>query len=54
MEKYGVDEEQPVTSKQANAVDKCPKCGAPVIKHGRLRLCPSHGSEPFEYSDEQK
>lgn len=40
MEKYGVE-----TPKRA---DTCPRCGAPLERHGAVLLCPTHGSEPFE------
>ena len=53
MEKFGVDEEQPGGQKQASEMATCPRCGKTLIKHGRLRLCPMHGSLPFENSDEK-
>lgn len=49
MKKYGVDE--PTSDKKvASDQSKCPKCGKPLIKEGRLVFCPEHGSEPFEHA----
>jgi hypothetical protein len=48
MEKYGVDEDKQPTTKQAGAQETCPLCGQVVRTHGVIRLCPTHGSKPFE------
>ncbi len=51
MEKLGVDEqidEQEELEKKA--AHGCPECGAKVIRNGKVLLCPTHGSEPFERS----
>jgi uncharacterized Zn finger protein (UPF0148 family) len=46
MDKFGVDESQTQQTKQAQ--QGCPSCGAKLERHGRVLLCPTHGSEPFE------
>lgn len=48
MDKLGVDEEvdQETLEKQAN--EGCPDCGQKLIQHGRVLVCPTHGTEPFE------
>lgn len=46
MDKFGVDESQTTQTKQAQ--QGCPSCGAKPERHGRVLLCPKHGSEPFE------
>lgn len=54
MEKYGVDEtvEEKVKLGQSS-LDACPECGARLQKHGRILLCPTHGSRPFESNAKQ-
>lgn len=47
MEKYGVEE-------KILPVDYCPRCGAAVEQHGHVKLCPIHGSEPFEPLPEEE
>lgn len=47
MEKYGVDESADERlEKQAS--EGCPACGKKPVRHGRVLMCPEHGSEPFE------
>ena len=48
MEKFGVDEgaDQEQLEKKAN--EGCPECGKKPEKHGKVLMCPTHGSEPFE------
>jgi ribosomal protein L37E len=48
MIKYGVDETPSEGQKEAQASVTCPKCGQQLIVEGKVRLCPVHGSEPFE------
>jgi len=48
MKKYGVDETPTTGQKTAAVLSKCPVCGKPLIKEGKVLLCPKHGSEPFE------
>lgn len=51
MNKYGVDETPAEGRKEAQQVSSCPKCGQNLIVEGKVRLCPKHGSEPFEAHD---
>ena len=53
MEKLGVDQEPAEGQKKASDQETCPKCGKVLTKIGKLRLCPMHGSEPFERPHEQ-
>lgn len=46
MDKYAVEETR--SEKQASVSAECPWCGATLLKHGSVLLCPNHGSEPFE------
>jgi hypothetical protein len=46
MEKYGVDEGAERLEKQA--AEGCPECGRKAERHGRVLMCPEHGSAPFE------
>jgi hypothetical protein len=55
MNKYGVDqdimqEEDEKFASEVSATIKnlCPECGAICEKHGKVLLCPTHGSAPFE------
>lgn len=50
MEKYGVDESPKEGEKQAETKkpNVCPLCGAKLLIHGNVVLCPTHGSKPFE------
>lgn len=50
MEKYGVavDEDK---VKTAGAERRCPECGSVLSEHGKVCLCSTHGSEPFEGAD---
>jgi len=52
MEKYGV-EETPRDEKIAST--GCPKsgCDKEIEKHGDVRKCPVHGTEPFEKKDKK-
>lgn len=53
MEKYGVDETPSSKTKYGETgLDDCPLCGARLQKHGRVVLCPVHGSGPFEHDDD--
>lgn len=47
MIKYGVDEVAP-SDKQATDTKTCPLCGQALTIEGSIRLCPKHGSRPFE------
>lgn len=47
MDKYGVDEAAD-EKLEKKAAEGCPQCGKKPIVHGRVLLCPTHGSEPFE------
>jgi len=51
MEKYGVEEKKP---KDKTAADdkRCPECGETVEQHGKVKICPKDGSEPFEKKEE--
>lgn len=52
MEKYGVDESvEDQEDLEKKAADGCPECGREVQRHGGLLMCPVHGSEPFEKTD---
>jgi uncharacterized Zn finger protein (UPF0148 family) len=48
MDKYGVTLSEEVI-KEASV--KCPECGLTLIVTGNLVKCPVHGTEPFEYED---
>lgn len=51
MEKYGVDEQGPTTKigeEKEQGRETCPNCGEPVAHHGKVRVCPKCGTEPFE------
>ena len=48
MEKLGVSEGVDDAALEKAASDGCPICGQACTKHGRLLVCPTHGSEPFE------
>ena len=50
MEKYGVDEGAD-EDLEKKASEGCPVCGQKPVQHGRLLMCPTHGSEPFEKKD---
>lgn len=50
MDKYAVEETR--STKQASMSAECPWCGATLLKHGSVLLCPKHGSEPFESLDD--
>jgi len=50
MEKYGVDEAGAELEKVATG--GCPLCGKKPERHGKLLMCPTHGSEPFETKKE--
>ena len=47
MEKYGVDETVDERLEK-QAAQGCPACGKKPVRHGRVLMCPEHGSEPFE------
>ena len=47
MDKYGVDETKPA-QKEASEEVHCPVCGSICEQHGKVYLCPVHGSKPFE------
>jgi hypothetical protein len=49
MEKYGVDERAEALEKRAG--EGCPECGRAPERHGRVLVCPEHGSAPFEKKD---
>lgn len=54
MEKYGVAQKpEPIVEvKHASLKPKvavCPWCGVTARVHGDVRMCPTHGSAPFEY-----
>jgi len=51
MDKFAVQEgdvgeDDELLEKRANA--GCPKCGKKPIRHGKVLMCPDHGSEPWE------
>ncbi len=48
MEKYGVAEREEDLDKEATDEGKCPRCGKDAERHGRVKLCPNCGTEPFE------
>jgi hypothetical protein len=48
MEKYGVDESADQDKLEKQAAEGCPICGRKPEKHGKVLMCPVHGSEPFE------
>lgn len=54
MEKYGVEEEPEDNEKTAEQ-PKCPEPGCDELleKHGSVRKCPVHGTEPFETPSEK-
>ena len=47
MDKFGVDQSAD-ENLEKKAADGCPLCGAKPTVHGRVLICPRHGSEPFE------
>lgn len=53
MEKFGVDQTPAPGEKKASEQDTCPICGKTLTKAGAVRLCPTHGSKPFERPYEQ-
>jgi len=48
MEKFGVDESVDQETLEKKAANGCPECGRKLERHGRVLMCPVHGSEPFE------
>jgi hypothetical protein len=48
MSKFGVDEHTDSEALEKKAAQGCPKCGKKPQRHGKLLMCPDHGSEPFE------
>lgn len=48
MDKYGVDEGVDQEAQEKKAAKGCPVCGAQPAQHGKVLICPTHGSEPFE------
>lgn len=54
MEKYGVEEKEEKEEKTATDTKTCPECDSEVTKHGRVKLCPNCGSEPFEDVEENE
>jgi hypothetical protein len=48
MTKYAVDEGYDQDQLEKAAARGCPICAQPVVKHGRVVACPTHGTEPFE------
>ena len=48
MDKYGVDEGALKEKMASGELTHCPKCGKELARHGKLVLCPMHGSLPFE------
>jgi len=53
MEKYGVDESTSADLEK-RAAKGCPECGRKPERHGRILVCPIHGTEPFEAHEEKK
>jgi hypothetical protein len=53
MEKFGVDEDLSKEKKASGEVTHCPECGSELAPHGKLVLCPVHGSKPFESPNER-
>lgn len=55
MDKFGVDETNAKTAKTASDGErKCPECGEVLKQHGNVLLCPTHGSKPFEDTDDKR
>jgi len=54
MEKYGVQESLDVQDdvKISESRTTCPKCGAGLEYHGKVRKCPKCGTEPWEQEEE--
>ena len=54
MEKFGVEEVQ--DDAKIASTESCPKegCGQKVEKHGHIRKCPKHGTEPFEKTEDKQ
>lgn len=48
MTKYAVNEGHNPDKLEKAAAQGCPICAAPVVQHGRVFACPTHGTEPFE------
>lgn len=49
LEKYGVDESVENPEKlEKQAAEGCPECGKKPERHGKVLMCPVHGTEPFE------
>ena len=48
MEKLGVDEQIDQESLEKKATQGCPECGQKLAQHGKVLVCPVHGTEPFE------
>ena len=54
MEKYGVEETSDDTKTATTPVCPKPGCGRDTEKHGDIRKCPVHGTEPFEKKDDEE
>ena len=48
MEKYAVEENINQEQLEKKASEGCPECGRKPTVHGRVLICPEHGSAPFE------
>lgn len=48
MEKYGVDEGVDQEKLEKQAAGGCPECGQCPERYGKVLVCPTHGTEPFE------
>lgn len=48
MTKLGVDETTDGEALEKAAAEGCPICGKKPERHGKILICPTHGSEPFE------
>jgi len=48
LEKYGVDESVDQEKLEKQAGEGCPECGQKLERHGKVLMCPTHGTEPFE------
>ena len=52
MDKYGIDQSGQDDDKVA--AEGCPQCGAEIVKHGEVKICPNCGTAPWEGKKEEK
>jgi len=53
MKKLGVKTDNEKTAGEGD-IAVCPECGRDVEMVGQTKVCPTHGSAPFEQQDENE